>query len=103
MVIFVLRSREIGQPAFAPSAAFWNRAGLAFGLLTVVCKWLDVTVQAPSTLSKLTVAVVSMLSGVNPSFAMKSDSAMEKQAACAAATSSSGLVPFSFSNRLLKL
>jgi hypothetical protein len=31
------------------------------------------------------------------------ESAIEKQAACAAAINSSGLVPFSFSNRIRKL
>ena len=93
----------MGQPALAPSAAFWNADGSAFGLLTAVFKWLDVTVHAPLTFSKVTVAVVSMLSGFNPSFAMDPDSAIEKHAACAAAISSSGLVPFSFSNRFLKL
>src|SRR5262245_45776690 len=97
MVVF--KRREIGQPAFAPSAAFSNLAGYAPRLVTVVVRWLDVTFHAPFTLSKLTVHVVSMRSGVSPSFAMNSDNAIEKHDACAAATSSSGLVPFSFSNR----
>src|SRR5262245_10477116 len=103
IVIVVLRRREIGHPAFAPSSVFVNLAGSAPGLLTRVSRWIDVTVHAPLTFSKLAVAAVSMLSGVNPSFAMKSDSAIEKHAACAAAISSSGFVPFSFSNRCLKL
>ena len=57
----------------------------------------------PSTWSRLTVAVVSMLSAVIPASPRYSDSAIEKHAACAAAMSSSGFVPFSLSNRLLKL
>ena len=60
IVIVVLRNRKMGQPAFAPSAAFWNASELAFAILTIACRWLDVTVQAPLTLSKITVAVVSM-------------------------------------------
>ena len=36
----------MGQAA-APSAASWNAAGSAFGLVMIVCRWLDVTVQAP--------------------------------------------------------
>src|SRR6516225_8192737 len=103
IVIVVLKRRDMGHPAFAPSAAFLNLAGSAPGLVTRVSSWLDVTVQAPLTFSKLAVAVVSILSGVKPSFAMNNDSAIEKHAACAAATSSSGFVPFSFSNRFRKL
>jgi hypothetical protein len=49
------------------------------------------------------VAFVSMVSAVMPASPRKSESAMEKHAAWAAAISSSGLVPFSFSNRLAKL
>src|SRR5512138_2953166 len=44
-----------------------------------------------------------MLSAVIPASPRNSESAIEKHAACAAATSSSGFVPFSFSNRILKL
>jgi len=53
-------------------------------------------------LSSETSAVVSMLSGLWPALPSISDSAMEKQAACAAPISSSGLVPFPPSKRVLK-
>src|SRR6185312_13628728 len=42
-----------------------------------------------------------MRRGVNPAWPRPSASAIEKQPACAGAISSSGLVPFSFSNRVL--
>ena len=81
----MLRSLEIGQPAFAPSAAFWNFDLSPPAILTVVVRWLSVMVQASPTFSKLTSALVSMLSGVIPSLARNSDSAIEKHAAWAAA------------------
>src|SRR6185437_5130046 len=43
-----------------------------------------------------------MRRGVNPACPRPSARAIEKQPACAAAISSSGLVPFSFSKRVLK-
>src|SRR5690349_15321825 len=52
-----------------------------------------VMVQPESSLSMLSVALVLMLSGVNPALPSCADRAMEKQPACAAAISSSGLVP----------
>src|SRR4051794_25513131 len=48
--------------------------------------------QPASSLSKLTTAVTSSLFGGVPFFASPFENAIEKHAACAAATSSSGLV-----------
>src|SRR5207249_9766535 len=93
----------IGQPLFAVSTAFSNAALSAFGIFTVVSRCDEVTAKPSPTLSRLTVAFVSMLCAVMPACPRKSDSAIEKHAACAAATSSSGLVPVSFSNRIEKL
>src|SRR5450755_4407910 len=53
------------------------------------------------TLSRVTVAVVSSFSAVNPTAPSCPESAMVKQPACAAASNSSGLVPTPFSNRVL--
>src|ERR1700759_5677466 len=50
-------------------------------------------------MSKLIVAVVSRLSGVKPAPCSWKASFIVKQPACAAATSSSGLVPTPFSKR----
>ncbi len=51
-----------------------------------------VTAHASPTLSKVTVAVTSSCSGGVPFFASPALSAIEKQLACDAASSSSGLV-----------
>src|SRR5205807_9276099 len=52
--------------------------------------------------SSVTAASVSSAVGVQPARCSLNASAMVKQPACAAAISSSGLVPFSFSNLVLK-
>src|SRR5882724_10927180 len=54
------------------------------------------------TLSNVIVAVVSSFSADNPAAPSCPESAIVKQPACAAASSSSGLVPTPFSNRVLK-
>src|SRR6266568_4326072 len=54
------------------------------------------------TLSSEMVAVVSSLVAVMPALPSCAESAIVKQPACAAASSSSGLVPTPFSNRVLK-
>ena len=56
----------------------------------------------PSTLSSVTVQVVRREAGTRFALPSSADSAIVKQPACAAATSSSGLVPFTFSNRVEK-
>src|SRR5579863_4096138 len=57
-------------------------------------------VQPESSFSRLNVAVVLMLAGVRLAAPSCAESAIEKQAACAAAISSSGLVPGVFSKRV---
>jgi len=91
----------MGQPFFAASAAFVNVAASAFGTFPTTSRWMEVTVHPASVLSKFNLAFVSMESGVNPSFPSSPERAIEKQPACAAATSSSGFVPFAFSNRVV--
>src|SRR5262249_6950515 len=59
-----------------------------------------VTVHPASSLSNVTVAVVDNFSGVRPALPNCAESAMVKQPAWAAAISSSGFVPFPFSNRV---
>ncbi len=76
------------------------------GTLPVRSRWMPTTPMPPSTLSILTVAVQSSLSGVKPAAPSTKLSFMVKQLACAAAISSSGLVPAfpsSFSKRVMKL
>src|SRR5580704_6849904 len=58
-------------------------------------------VQPLSSFSMVRVAEVSMLDAVRLAVPNCTDSAMEKQAACAAAISSSGLVPGVFSKRVV--
>ena len=64
--------------------------------------WLAVIVHPESSLSKLKVTVVEMLSGVRFAPPSCADSAIEKHPACAAAINSSGFVPGAFSNRVAK-
>src|SRR3954464_14577952 len=52
--------------------------------------------------SSVTAASVESSVGLNPAACRPNANAIVKQPACAAAISSSGLVPFSFSNRVLK-
>src|SRR3990170_2353808 len=100
--MFVFRSREIGHPFFAASAAFSNVALSASGTFAATSRCIEVTAHPASVLSNVAVAFVSTLSGVRPSFPSSPDRAMEKHPAWAAATSSSGFVPGSFSNRITK-
>src|SRR5258705_6995040 len=58
----------------------------------VTSRLLETTVQASPTLSNVTVAVASSFCGGVPAFASPAESAMQKQLACDAARSSSGLV-----------
>src|SRR5881409_575143 len=98
-----LRSREIGHPFSAALAAVWNFAGSAPGTFAATSRWMDLTVQPASVLSKSRVAFVSMRSGRYPARSSSPDRAIEKQPAWAAATSSSGFVPGVSPNRIAKL
>src|SRR6185369_15417184 len=62
---------------------------------------MSVIENPPPTLSKLTVAIVSMLCALIPASSNCFESAIEKQPACAAAINSSGFVPVPFSNLVL--
>src|SRR5690348_10834476 len=101
MVIVVLSRREIGQPALAASVALSHAALSAFGTLPLTDKWIPVTVQPASTFSMVTAAVVANRSAVRFAAPNCPDSAIVKQPAWAAAISSSGFVPFPFSNLVL--
>src|ERR1700751_2711122 len=59
-------------------------------------------VQPESSLSRLSVTLVLMLSGGRLAPSNCAESAIEKHAAWAAAINSSGLVPGAFSNRVVK-
>ena len=65
-----------------------------------VVRAMRVIFGAPSTVSNVHAAVVSTRVTGFPAFSSPADSAIEKHAACAAAISSSGLVPALPSNRV---
>ena len=69
------------------------------GIFAVMSRCDSVTVKPASVLSNVTVAVALMEVGVKPALPSSAEKAMAKQPACAAAMSSSGLVPTPFSNR----
>src|SRR4051812_1859195 len=81
IVIFVLRSLEIGHPALALFAAVSNFALSAPGILAVTSKWTDVTVKPASVFSSVTAAVVRILSAVMPALPNWPERAIEKHPA----------------------
>src|SRR5215813_2745135 len=100
--ISALRTLEIGQPAFAPSAIFPNCSLVMLGTLaSSVSADREILKPGPSG-SSVTRAVVAMLVGVKPAAVSANASAMEKHPACEAASSSSGLVPLVSPKRVLK-
>jgi len=92
MEMFVFNSREIVQSVLAQTAALMKSLCFTRGASTRTSSWMPVMVQPADSCSIVTVAVVCMQSGVNPSPASSLASAIEKHAACAAAISSLGLV-----------
>ena len=80
---------ETGQFSFASSAAATNDSSVIPGT-TPVTSSADVVIPSPGT--NVTVAETSSRSGGVPAFAKRAENAIEKQDACAAAISSSGLV-----------
>jgi len=102
IVILVLSRREMGHPALAEFAAASNFTLSPPGIRAFTSRWIAVTVQPASSRSMVRFAVVAMDSGVMPALPNSAESAIEKQPACAAATSSSGFVPRALSNRVLK-
>ena len=100
---FPCRAFETGQFCFADSAAFSNAAWSIPGTLPRVSSSILVILGAPSTISSVQEARVSTrVTGV-PAFSRPAERAMLKHAACAAAISSSGFVPFEPPKRVPKL
>ena len=91
----------MGQPALAAAVAFSQAAASALGTFPFTDKWTPVTVQPASTFSIVTVAVVARFSATRFAAPNCPERAMVKQPAWAAAISSSGFVPFPFSNLVL--
>src|SRR6187549_2319139 len=96
-----LSTLETGQPALALLAAVANCAASAPGTDAFTTRWTAVMANPSSSLSSDTLAEVRMLAGVRPNVPSCADNAIEKHPACAAAISSSGLVPLPSSNRVL--
>src|SRR2546423_4945200 len=100
--ISALKSLETGQPVSAALTAASNLALSAPGTRATRSRWLLVMENESPTFSRLTVAVVSSFWAVKPALPSCAESAMVKQPAWAAASSSSGLGPTPFSKRALK-
>src|ERR1700730_6867278 len=100
-LISALKSLETGQPVSAAFTAASNFALSAPGMLATRSRWLLVMLKPSPTFSRLTVAVVSSFWAVKPAPPSCAESAIVKHPACAAANSSSGLVPTPFSKRVL--
>src|SRR5258708_3112734 len=81
----------------------WNFVLSTPGTLAVTVRSMRVILNPSPTFSTVHAADVSMLVGVKPSFSSPALSAMLKQAASAAARSSSGLEPVWSPNRVPKL
>src|SRR6266851_169036 len=98
IVMFAFSTFDTGHPLFAFSAALLNAAASAFGTRAETSRCTAVIAHPESSFSIVKVAVVEMLSAVRLAPPSCPESAMEKQAACAAAINSSGFVPGVFSN-----
>jgi len=86
------RAPEIGQPSPAALAAAWKSAGEIPGTFPVTRSSIVTTFHASPTLSNVAVASTDNRVGGFCWRPSPAESAMQKQAACAAASSSSGLV-----------
>ena len=101
IVMSALNRRETAHPSLARVATSRNgRVDARHGGLDVEMNGRDGT--AGIELLHRHVAAVSMRRGSNPASPSRADSAMEKQPACAAPMSSSGLVPGASSKRVVK-
>src|SRR5512142_766760 len=91
--IGILSAAETGQPSFAPSAALRKAASSIPGTVPFTSSALERTSNPPPFLgpNSTTQLVSSHVEGWPPC-ASACDSAIEKQLACAAASSSSGVV-----------
>ena len=93
----------MGQPSLAFLASSSNMLFSIPGMVALVVRWILVTVGPASVVSRVTMAEVSSVAGGWPALVSCELSAMVKQPACAAAMSSSGLVPAPSSKRVWKL
>ena len=84
---------DTGQPAFAPCASSWNFASSISGTVAAISSAMRSIAKPPSFMTMRTEAVVSTAWVVKPALSTANENAIEKHAACAAAISSSGLVP----------
>ena len=84
------RAFETGHPALASSANFWKSSALIPGTVPSVSSSILWISNPPSIRRRYTVASVSMLSESWPASPRISVNAIEKQAAWAAPSSSSG-------------
>src|SRR5262249_62261776 len=102
MVTRVLKSFEIGQPFSAASVALRNASSDAPGTLALSSRWDSVMFHEPPTFSSVIVQVVASSVATRLALPSSADTAIVKQLACAAAASSSGLLPFSSPNRFVQ-
>jgi hypothetical protein len=100
-VISAFSSLETGQPVLAAAAAVANCSAVMPGTLPCSDRCTLLMVKPPPSGSMLTFASVASFSAEWPAASSWNASAMVKQPACAAAISSSGLVPGPFSKRVL--
>src|SRR5690606_19228246 len=92
-------SFDTGQFCFAASAYSRNVASSIPGTRPCVASSTRVIAKPSPAFSRCTLAVVSIRSGWSPARDSPAESAIEKQPACAAASSSSGFVPCPSSKR----
>ena len=100
--MLVLKSFDTGQPAFALAANSSNCALSAPGTFADSARCTEVMAKPSPCFSSVTSALVSICSAVSLASPRINDSAMVKQAACAAPISSSGFDPGLPSKRLAK-
>jgi len=101
-VILVFSNFDTGQPALAMPASSSNFVLSAPGIFAVSVRCTDVMAKPSPCFSSVTSALVSICSAVSLASPRINDSAMVKQAACAAPISSSGFDPGLPSKRLAK-
>src|SRR5258708_28844790 len=101
-LISALKSFDTGQPVSAAFTAASNLGLSAPGSRATRSRWFLVMAKPSGSLSSEIVAVVSSRLAVMPALPSCAESAIVKHPACAAARSSSGLVPTPFSNLVLK-
>ncbi len=94
-----LKSFETGQPCLAFSACSRKAASVIPGTSASVTRSMRGIEKPSAPFSRCTLAVVWTRLGGKPACARPCDRAIEKQPACAAAISSSGLVPWPDSKR----